>query len=275
MTALRYALSAPLLLTLVAGNAAAQPAPDDGPGVRASPAVAQPQPVPDATLQALRGRTLSVTQRNGACIVGELVGFDAASVTLALVPTRDIVTLPRAEVAGLRLAEPAAPPATAAATTAAPAAGAPAVVAPGPARDRHVGLQLGLAPGLMLDLESGYFYGFLHADAVLPMASSGSLLGFSIGGGVTFPIMSHSRWKMDVFLHFDPVRLGDEVNLGGGVGLGFHYTAANGFTLGFKVPVIGYSGSSNSYNNSAGAGVAMYYLGAVMGLPVISLGYRF
>lgn len=267
MMGLRHAICVTLCLLPLAGRAAAQSPLDDEPGPRAS--TPAPPPVPDATLQALRGRTIAVAQRNGACVVGEVLGFDAASITLALVPTRDIVTLPRAEVAGLRLAEATAAPAAAAGPPAAP------LVAAAPVRERHFGLQLGLAPGLMLDGEVGHFYGFAHADVVLPMASSGSLLGFAAGGGVTFAISSRTRWKMDVFAHFDAMRLGSSTfNLGGGVGLGFHYTAANGFTFGFKVPILGYSGNLSG-ENTAGSGVAYYYLGASMGLPIISLGYRF
>jgi hypothetical protein len=271
MTITRFAISVTLVLTIFADNAAAQADSDEGPGPRASQPA--PPPVPDATLQALRGRTLSICLRNGTGVVGELLGYDAASLTLALAQTREIVTLPRFEIGSLKLAEPSA--ASPVAATAAPAPSSnPTISASGPVRARHFGLQLGLAPGLMLDYESGHFYSFIHANAVLPMASSGSLLGFSAGLGGTFPIMSNSRWKMDVFLHFDPVRFGSDVNLGAGFGIGFHYTAANGFTLGFKVPIIGYSGTING-NNSAANGVAFYYLGGVMGLPVISLGYRF
>jgi hypothetical protein len=262
MTPTRSAVLASLLLWCVAGSAAAQ---------SPEPAV---QPVPDSTLQALRGRTLAVCERSGACVVGEILGYDPLSVTMAQAQSRAIVTIPRADITGLRLAEPTAPPPSAA-PAAAPSGAPAAVVAPGPTRVRHFGLQLGIAPGVMLDLEWGYFYGFAHADVVFPIASSGDLLGFSVGAGVTFSLSSHSRWKMDVFAHFDPVRFSsNEFNLGGGVGLGFHYTAANGFTFGFKVPILGYSGSPQT-NYSPGLSVAYYYLGGVMGLPVISLGYRF
>ena len=268
MTMLRLTSCMTLVLILVASSASAQPASDDGPGPRTSQPTPAPPQVLDATLQALRGRTVTVTQRSGACIVGEILGHDAVSITLALTTTRDIVTIARGEVAGLRLAEALAP-------AAAPAPlSSPSLVAAGPARERHFGVQLGLAPGLMLDYEDGYFYGFVHADVVLPMASTGELLGFSAGGGITFALASHSRWKMDVFAHLDPVHWGSDTNLGGGIGLGFHYTAANGFTLGFKIPILGYSGTFGG-NDDAGSGVAFYYLGGVMGLPVISLGYRF
>jgi hypothetical protein len=211
---------------------------------------------------ALRGHVLSVTQRSGACLVGQLLGFDAASVTLALVPSRSIVTIPRGEIAGLQLAE-------APATTAAPDSSPP----PPPfVHNRHFGLQLGLAPAVTLDVEAGHFYGFLSADVVLPMADT-SLLGFSGGAGATFALSPRSHWNIDVFAHLDVARLGDFA-VGGGVGLGFHYTASNGFTLGFKIPILGYSSTAGSDGNSANS-VAYYYLGAVMSLPVVSLGYRF
>src|SRR5438445_11197906 len=107
-----------ILVMLCGGVVWAQPsAPDDGPG----PRVSQPAAIGDSTLQALRGRTIAVRRTDGGVVVGELVGYDGASFTLALVPTRDVVTLPRAEIAGLRLAEVA--PWTATAATASSSAG--------------------------------------------------------------------------------------------------------------------------------------------------------
>jgi hypothetical protein len=256
-----------LFVSATGGRAVAQSsALDDEP----QPQAAQPQtlppappPVPDATLSALRGRVLSVTQRSGACFVGQVLGFDAASVTLALVPSRAIVTIPRGDIAGLQLAE-------APATTSAPDLSLPPP--PPIVHNRHFGLQLGLAPAVTLDVEAGHFYGFLSADVVLPMADT-SLLGFSGGAGATFALSARSRWNIDIFAHLDVARLTD-YDVGGGVGLGFHYTANNGFTLGFKIPILGYSSVGGSNSTSADS-VALYYLGAVMSLPVISLGYRF
>ena len=272
MDRLRDALRLTLLLLLSAGTAAAQAPLDDEPAPRAAVA---PTPVPDATLQALRSRTIAVQQRSGGCLVGELIGFDAATVTLALAPSRDIVTIARVDVAGLRLAD--AVTATTSAAAAPPLAFAPAVGTAAPTRDRHFGLQLGLAPALMLDYEAGLFYGFINADVVLPMASGGDLLAFGAGAGVSFPVASGSRWRLDIFAHLTPARFGsDSWSVGGGVGLGVHYTARNGFTLGFKAPILGYSGYvTGSHSNSSGDNVAFYYLDGVMGLPVISLGYRF
>ena len=269
MTTSRLFVFTLLFLGASSGRALAQAgAIDDEP----QPQAVQPQtmppaptPVPDATLMALRGHILSITQRSGACFVGQIIGFDAASVTLALVPSRSIVTIPRSDIAGLALAE--APPTT----TAAPDLTAPPLPPPF-VHNRHFGLQLGLAPAVTLDVEAGHFYGFLSADLVLPMADT-QLLGFSGGAGVTFALSPRSHWNMDIFAHLDIARF-SEYDIGGGVGIGFHYTASNGFTLGFKIPILGYSGTNESNNNSA-EGVAFYYLGAVMSLPVISLGYRF
>ena len=265
MTTSRLVTFTLLFVSAISGRAVAQSAAiDDEPQPQATqPQTLPPAPplVPDATLLALRGHVLSVTQRSGACLVGQILGFDAASVTLALVPSRAIVTIPRGDIAGLQLAD-------ASATTAAPDLSPP----PPLAHNRHFGLQLGLAPALTLDLEAGHFYGFLSADLVLPMATT-QLLGFSAGAGATFALSPRSHWNIDIFAHLDIARVG-EYAIGGGVGLGFHYTANNGFTLGFKIPILGYSSTGSSTSGSADS-VAFYYLGAVMSLPVVSLGYRF
>jgi hypothetical protein len=276
MTTSRTAALILALLAAGAGRAVAQPAPDDEPQPRAAlPAPPPPlQAVPDNTLQALRGRVLAVTQRSGAVLVGELVGFDAVSVTLALAPSRAIVTFSRADVAGLQLAE-GPPPALA---PAAPLA--LALTPPAPERKRYFGLQLGIAPGVMMDLQVGHFYAFANADLVLPTADT-NLLGFAFGAGVTFPLGTRSHWNMDVFAHLNIAQLDSyEGNIvGGGLGMGFHYTAPNGFTVGFKFPIFGYSGlvknNDTGSDNGSAQGVAYYYLSSVMSLPVVSIGYRF
>jgi hypothetical protein len=269
---IRSAICVTLGLALTAGSAVAQPEPDDEP--RPRPSLAAPR-VPDSALSALRNRTIAVQRRNGASVVGELLGYDSTSLTLALTATRDVVTLGRSEIVGLRIVDNAAVSGAAGSGTAQAANAGPVLIATAPARERYFGLELGLAPAVMLDLEKGYFYGFLNADIVLPMASAGGLLAFAAGGGVSFALTAHSRWRMDVFAHFTPVSFStSDWYVSAGVGLGFHYTAANGFTLGFKTPILGYAARLSGDTNAA-TGVALYYLAGVMGLPVISLGYRF
>lgn len=274
MTTSRVAFFVLLLLTVGAGSASAQVPLEDEP----QPQAAQPQPTyggavapaapvfPDGTLQVLRGRMLSVTTRGGNVIVGEILGFDAYTITLAMAPSRAIVAVGRGDIAAIQLIDAQPTPNL----TLAP---------PPPMPKRYFGLQLGLAPSLMLDLQVGHFYAFFNADFVLPTADN-TLYGFALGGGVTFALGARSHWSMNIFAHLDFARLSDTDGLivGGGAGFGFNYTANNGFTLGFKVPIFGYSGLANhnpDADNSSAAALAGYYLTALMSLPIVHLGYRF
>src|SRR5262249_27939654 len=157
MHILRTAFSVTLCLALAGGHAAAQPEPDDEPRPRAS---APAHRIPDSTLQALRNRTVWVQQRGGAWLSGELLGYDSTSLTLALVTGGEGGEVGGAGVVAWRLGDGAA-----AGATAAPAAsaivGGPALVATAPSRERIFGLELGLAPAVMMDVEKGYFYGFV------------------------------------------------------------------------------------------------------------------
>ena len=232
--------------------------------------------VPDATFQAVRGRAVVLRTVAGAELSGELLAVDASTATLVL-PTREVISVRKSEIAQVRLNEVSATPPT--------LGEAKVIAAAPPQRERHFALNLGLAPAIDLDLDYGLFHGFLNGSLVLPMASAGDLLGFSIGAGVSWRPTTHSRWRIDAFVHIAPARMGDVWLIGVGAGLGAHYTYANGFTIGFKVPILGYSGCANSSSSSgsdpcsswtsAGGGVAGFYLSSVMGLPIVSLGYRF
>jgi hypothetical protein len=237
--------------------------------------------VPDPTFRALHDRVVALRTRDGSEVIGQVLDDDAISVTLALVPSRRVCTVAKADVVDVRLADvPPVPMQLAAA-----ADGEAPMVRTGatqpPERERHFGLNFGFSPSIDLDLDAGLFHGFVNANLVLPMASDGQILGFGAGGGVSFHVRPHSRWKLDVFAAVTPTRWGSSDTggnwvVGFGVGLGAHYTAKNGFTIGFKMPVIGYSaGNAFGGPSSSGTAVASYYLAGLMGLPVVSLGYRF
>ena len=54
---------------------------------------------------------------------------------------------------------------------------------------------------------------------------------------------------------------------------GFRYQHANGFELGFKLPLFGYAAGPHISNSKDG--VWLYYLSSLASLPIISIGYRF
>jgi hypothetical protein len=104
----------------------------------------------------------------------------------------------------------------------------------------------------------------------------------ALGAGISWPFGDTSRWRFDVFAQVLPFHTTSFYTyLGLGLGAGFHYTAASGFTVGMTFPVVGFStrlGSSPygydasfRYNDSLG----YYYLGAIAGMPLLTLGYRF
>src|SRR5262249_53884388 len=70
--------------------------------------------IPDASFRAVAGRAVVVRMRNGAELTGHVLAFEAATVSLAMEPSQSVVTLPRAEVAELRLVPVVPPPIVAA-----------------------------------------------------------------------------------------------------------------------------------------------------------------
>ncbi|HZS37432.1 MAG TPA: hypothetical protein VFF06_11435 [Polyangia bacterium] len=266
------------LASLFAANALHAQEPNQPP-----PAAFGAAPVADATYRALRDRVVALRLRDGSEVIGQVIADDSAVVTLALAPSRRVCTVAKYDVVDVRLAD-AAPASSSAPIASQPGAPVEAgespnltLTAPAPERERHFGLNFGFSPSVDLDVDAGMFHGFLNANLVLPMASDGQLLAFGIGGGVSFHVRPRSHWRLDVFAAVTPVRWsnGSDWAVGMGVGLGAHYTMNNGFTIGFKTPVLGYSVGSQGLTGSSGSATAMYYLTGVMGLPVVSIGYRF
>lgn len=159
----------------------------------------------------------------------------------------------------------------------------PRVPAPPPVEDRSVGIHVAVNLGLFaFDVHQGHFYGFVSANAGIPLVSNGDIGAFALGLGYSAPL-SHpdeSMWFLDFFFEALPGwwNLGSRLNpsffVGAGVGLGFRYLHRSGFTVGFKLPVFGASFSS-AVGFTAAASVGTYYLFNAIALPVISFGYRF
>ena len=86
----------------------------------------------------------------------------------------------------------------------------------------------------MVDYQYGRFYGFANAGLVLPMASAGSILGFSLGLGGSWPIGRLQRLHLDLFGYIAPASVDSNGRngctdfctfVGVGVGIGMHYLA--------------------------------------------------
>lgn len=142
-------------------------------------------------------------------------------------------------------------------------------------RERHVSLQMGITPSLALDVDYKLFYGFANVSLVFPAATDGIWVSLTTGLGVNFKLHPRTRWKMEVFGMASAMRLDVEQPWIGsmGIGVGFHYTSGGGFTIGFKIPIFGYSFSSQRMHG--GEALAFYYLASATSLPFVSMGYRF
>ncbi len=239
--------------------------------------------VPDVVLRTMRGRDAIYTLSQRAEVGGTLLSFDAESVTLAEAGTGRVFAVPRAELISVRIIVPRAMSAL--------------TVAP-PMKERHWGLQVSQGVGnVLLDLDYGHFYGFVGTSIGYPILFTGGsgdqFFAFAVGAGVSWKMSAHSLWKFDLVGTLTPTWWGG-FSAGIGVAAGFHYTSPSGFTVGFKIPVLGVApgcntvigSSNNDYSDGGGSSgcsrvsggpalIGNYFMQAGMSLPVVSLGYRF
>lgn len=216
--------------------------------------------VPDSSLRAVQDRVVRLEVDGAAAVEGRLIGFEETAVTIAVSGTDEVVSVPRAKVARLILAE-------------------------APEKRRIVGLQVSPLGTVAVDADYRRIHGFASTSLMMPiLTASGESpwVAAAFGAGVSVPVRRKSRWRFDVFGGVMPLRTTSHYTyLGFGIGGGFHYTARSGFTLGIKFPVLGFAtriGSSPTgydapfrYNDSVG----YYYLAATAGMPLFTMGYRF
>jgi hypothetical protein len=226
--------------------------------------------VPDASLRAVSGHVVRLELDGSPAVEGRVLAFEAATVTLTATGSNEVVTVPRDKLQRMIAIEVTAP----AATTVEAAE-----------KMRVFGLQFSLLGTVAVDADYKLLHGFASTSLLLPIVTASgnnTYVAAAVGGGVSIPMGKTSRWKLDVFGEVLPLHTTSYYTyLAFGVGAGFHYTASSGFTIGFTVPVIGFStrlGSSPTgydasfrYNDSVG----YYYLAAVAGMPLITMGYRF
>jgi hypothetical protein len=278
-----------MLLTLPgAARAQDQPPPEAAPPETASPAPAPPGPT-DLELKAVGDRQVVLRFINGTEVVGRILTMDATTVVLRVSPSGQVTSFARAAVAQVILRET-----TRARVETDPGPPPPREPGPvGPAPERHVGLNLSIAPGFTLDVDYGLFHGFANVGIVLPLATDGGMVPFSIGLGVGIPLSPrHPALRLDIFAYM--AMFADMTHehytgstpskytltyVGFGVGLGLHYTWRNGLTLGCSAPILGWSVrlGARSYDDSFGTSeaTAYFYLASSVGLPLGFIGYRF
>jgi hypothetical protein len=147
----------------------------------------------------------------------------------------------------------------------------------------------------MVDLDYERFSAFVNGSVLMPFfqtytynsfdgsASSGPTWAFTGGAGGSFTPFGSPHWRLDLYgllgltnLNATGSSFGDNPSASIGLGVGVHYTGSTGFTVGFKVPLVGlaFTGPSASQTDFS-ARLAQFYATHLVSLPIVSLGYRF
>ena len=109
-------------------------------------ATARAESVADAGLQAVTDRLVQLELDGAATIEGRVLGFDAASVTVALTSTNEVVTLPRPRLLRMVLVDPAPDE-----------------------RMRVWSVQFSALGTLMVDADYRWFHAFVSTSLTLPV----------------------------------------------------------------------------------------------------------
>ena len=270
------------IAALLVDNAAARAEDTLDPGLPPAPAVAPPPRTPAATIpggrvpdplfHAVINRRVTLAMRPGGEIRCYLLGEEGDTLVCGSIPGGEVLLINKGDVAAVRI--------DLAALDARPVRDGDggnyerSAELEVPGKERHFGIHIGLSPALTIDYEHSYFYGFGSFNLVWPLLSVGESrlsVAMAFGAGVTF--RASTRWKFDVFLAVTPNRFfQSRWDIGVGAGIGMHYTFPSGMSLGFKVPVIGYSFATRSTSDSR---FGIYYLSTGLGYPFFTLGYRF
>jgi len=154
-------------------------------------------------------------------------------------------------------------------------------------KERHFGVSGSIGPlslGVMTDVESRGAYGFARGGlGIAPQLWDPPIWFGGISFGVGGTLRLHRGWQLDLFAdgillwlrhdERDDKRL--EFNSAVGVGAGLHYTSTKGFTLGFKLPILGV-GFTPGHSSDGWRGLLFdhYFVAAAGGLCSVSVGYR-
>ena len=239
----------------------------------------------DLELRAVGERPVSLRMTDGSELPCQILAMDPATLVVRLTSSGQVVSVPRAAIIHLLLRDGA--------RTMGTASDADNRELPQPPlRRRHLGISLSIAPGVLLDFDYGLFRAFANVGVVLPLATEGELVPFSVGAGVGIPLSKRRpSLKLDVFGYLATMTdtrasryyigsgastRSSVTDLGFGVGIGLHYTWNNGFPRGATVPIFGYSTRvGDSSQQSISQRTAYFYLASATSLPLFFLGYRF
>ena len=237
-----------------------------------APGAATVMALPDVVWRAVVGRLGALQMTDGSELKARIVSFTSELLIVSVDPSAPVVTVPRASVTGVRLL--LVPPLPARDPAAEP-----------PRRQRHVGLNLSIAPGFDLDLDAGWFHGFANLGITLPMGTNGGIIPVALGLGAGIPLSRDRALRLDLFAHLNVIGkvlpstyLGFGNRVAFGAGLGLHYTWRHGLTMGFTLPIMGYaidvtpSSAPDSASNPQGVG--SYFLSSFEALPLGFIGYR-
>jgi hypothetical protein len=150
-----------------------------------------------------------------------------------------------------------------------------------------VGFHIGVPGVVALDAQYGYFYGFASTSIAWPIATSSpgspcpschAAFIVTVAAGASWHVDRASAWRFDLFAHATPFwesGSNSDAAVSLGVGVGVHYTAPYGFTVGFHVPLAGYVVATGGADFTAGLLLRYYYLTSLLSFPVATIGYRF
>jgi hypothetical protein len=254
------------------------------------PAPPPRSPISDAVFAALQGQQVVFQTRTGSTIAALVLASEGDTLILAIVPRGQVAVVDKREIVDARVVLPAPTRYEILPPRPEPYVPKPPPK-PLPPSTRYFGLQVGVPPGAMIDVDYHHFMAFANVSLVMPLLTSNTgtfglpfggvgtthLWDFTLGAGATFRLSPSSRWQFDVFgiaggSNWNPNRPFAQTYAMFGVGLGFHVTLDQGFTLGIKGPLLGaVTGDSGGGNSALGT----FFASSFVGLPVLSLGYRF
>jgi hypothetical protein len=230
-----------------------------------------------------------LTTRRGTTFVAVVLASDGDTLILAMVPRGEVAVVAKRDIMDLRVVFAAPPidyfpPQPSKRQVELPAP-------PIPPSKRYFGIHLALPPAAMVDVNYGYFMGFASVSFLMPFLTSSTeqagepfggfgsthLWAFTLGAGATFRFSPTSRWQFDLFAigggtNWNANASFAEPVAAFGLGLGFHITLESGFSFGIKGPIVG--GATGTENGST-ASLGSFFAASLVGLPLVSFGYRF
>lgn len=143
---------------------------------------------------------------------------------------------------------------------------------------RRFGVHLGVNATLTFDVTlARYFYGGattqLTGFGALASPNANYIASALLFAGVALPLYEGPSLRLTAdltpaftYFHSNPVNM-----LNVGLLAGVRVVHASGFTVGLKLPLVGYAGAPDAQRG----GLLYYYVGAILTVPVLTFGYSF